>query len=127
MASLGEQLRGARRAKGKSLEDISNDTNISKGYLEALEKDDYDKLPGDVYVVGFLGAYARSVGLDPDAVVEQHHKLMAFNELLDKETSGTTSHRRKTRRVNRKRVVMLLIAVIFIALCLAVLLWLRRV
>jgi len=125
MASLGEQLRTARRAKGQSLEDVSNDTNISKRYLEALEEDNYDMLPGQVYVVGFLGSYAKYLGLDTEAMLKQYNKLATFSKLFD-ESAHDTAARRKKRRVSRKRVVVLLIALLSAILCLAVLLWLRK-
>jgi cytoskeletal protein RodZ len=125
MTSLGEQLRTARRAKSKSLEDISNDTNISKRYLEALEENNYDIFPSQVYVKGFLSVYAKCVGLDPEAVVGQYSKLITLSELLDKEPEGP-AHRRGRQRIVRKRVFALLVAILFIILCLVVLLWLRR-
>ena len=125
MTSLGEQLRAARRVKGKSLEDISNDTNISKRYLEALEENNYDIFPSQVYVKGFLSAYAKCVGLDTEAVVEQYNKLMMFDKLLAEEMPETPAHRSGTQRVIRKRVFILTIAFVFIILCLVWLLWLR--
>lgn len=125
MASLGEQLGAARRARGQSLEDVSNDTNISKRYLEALEEDNYDMLPGQVYVVGFLGSYAKYLGLDTEAMLKQYNKLATFSKLFD-ESAYDTVAKRKKRRVNRKRVVVLLIALLSTILCLVVLLWLRK-
>ena len=124
MTSLGEQLRIARRAKSKSLEDVSKDTNISKQYLEALEENNYDIFPGQVYVRGFLSVYAKWVGLDSKAVVEQYNKLAMFNKLLNKEISERAARRRGARRVLRKRLFLLLIALLLIILCLVVLLWL---
>jgi cytoskeleton protein RodZ len=126
MTSLGEQLRLARRAKSKSLEDVSNDTNISKRYLEALEEDNYDIFPSQVYVRGFLSVYAECVGLDSKAVVEQYKKLITYSKLLDRQISERVAHRRGTRRVIRKRLLLVLIALLLTILCLAALLWLRR-
>ena len=126
MISLGEQLRIARRTTKKSLEDVSNDTNISKRYLEALEEDNYDIFPGQVYVRGFLSVYAECVGLDPKAIVEQYSKLATLSKLFNKEISESAVYRRGTRRVIRKRLLLLLIALLLTILCLAALLWLRR-
>ena len=126
MISLGEQLRIARRTTKKSLEDVSNDTNISKRYLEALEEDNYDIFPSQIYIRGFLSVYAECVGLDSKAIMEQYNKLVAFSKLLDKEISESVAHRRGTRRVIRKRLLLLLIALLLTISCLVVLLWLRR-
>ena len=125
MRSLGEQLRLARKAKGKSLEDISRDTNISKYYLEALENDNYDILPGSAYVKGFLSNYARCVDLDPKAVVEQFNKRAGLNELLEVGRSNNTALKHRKNRVIRKRVFMLLIAFALMIICLVILLKLR--
>jgi len=129
MKSLGEQLKLARKSKSKSLEDISRDTNINKQYLEALEEDNYDVLPGSVYVRGFLSNYARCVGLDPKAVVKQYNKLATLSELLESGTSGNTAQdtepRRRKHRVIRKRAIILLAAFVLMILCLVILLQLR--
>ena len=123
MASLGKQLRTARMAKEKSLEDISNYTNISKRYLRALEEDQYDILPGHVYVRGFLSSYARCVGLDTKALVGQYDKLVTLDEGM---SENNTARRSGTQRVIVGRVIMLLIVLSLAILCLAVLLWFRR-
>ena len=125
MKSRGEQLKLARKSKSKSLEDISRDTNINKQYLEALEEDNYDVLPGSVYVRGFLSNYARCVGLDPKAVVKQYNKLATLSELLESGTPGNTAPRRRKRRVIRKRAIILLAAFVLMILCLVILLQLR--
>lgn len=68
-ASIGEQLREARRRKGRSLADCERDTRINRHYLEALEAERFDALPAPVYARGFLRSYGRSLGLDGDALV----------------------------------------------------------
>jgi len=125
MTSLGEQLRNARRINNKSLEHISKDTNISKQYLKALEENNYDIFPGQVYIRGFLSVYAKYVGLDPQAILEQYDKLTMFSNLLSKEASEKEAYKRGKRQVIRKRLFLLLIAFLFITLSLVGLLWLR--
>ena len=59
-SSIGEVLRLAREQQGLTLQDVSYALNIKREYLEALEKDEYDAIPGAVFVKGFLGvALAR--------------------------------------------------------------------
>jgi cytoskeleton protein RodZ len=67
--TIGEELRNARRARGITIEHISNVTKISPSVLRALEADDLAKLPGWVFTRGFLKSFAREVGLDPDRTV----------------------------------------------------------
>ena len=64
--SLGEFLRRERELRNISLDDVAERTKISRRYLEAIEEGHYDRLPGEAFVRGFIRAYARSVGLDPE-------------------------------------------------------------
>jgi len=65
MSPLGETLRSARLAKGITLEDAERVTRIPRKYLEALELEDYGRLPAPVYARGFLRSYSGYLGLDP--------------------------------------------------------------
>jgi cytoskeleton protein RodZ len=72
---FGYPLRDARLKAGRSLDDISRRTKIPTATLERLEEGDRAALPADVFVVGFLRAYAREVGLDGDTAVSGYKKL----------------------------------------------------
>ena len=79
----GYMLQRAREAQGLSLEDMSRLTKISVTKLRALEDNDFDVLPSDVYVRGFLRAYAREVELDPEQTVQKYFaRLQADQELV---------------------------------------------
>jgi len=123
MASLGEQLRAARTAMNKSLEEISNDTNISKQYLAALEEDKYDVFPAPIYIRGFMNVYARYVGLDPDALMDQYDKSNMLGKLHD--TSEGSARKPRTERKTWRRFIPLIVIILAIA-CLAVLFWFNR-
>lgn len=69
-ATLGERLRRAREARGLTLHDISNETRISVRNLEAIERNDFKKLPGGIFNRSFVRAYARVVGFDEHEAVE---------------------------------------------------------
>ena len=69
-ASIGEQLRLAREGRGIPLREISDQTRISVRYLEAIESNDYDRLPGGVFTRSFIKAYARCVGYDEKDAIE---------------------------------------------------------
>src|SRR5918994_4407744 len=72
MGPLVEQLRRARERAGLSIEDISSRTKIQIPLLEAIERGDFERVPGGLFVRGFLRAYAREVGLDPEMVVADY-------------------------------------------------------
>ncbi|HET6946520.1 MAG TPA: RodZ domain-containing protein [bacterium] len=67
---IGDRLRNAREAKGLSLDAVEGLTRIRAAYLEALEDEQFERLPGLVYGRGFLRTYAAALGLDPDPLLE---------------------------------------------------------
>jgi hypothetical protein len=69
LIGVGPALRKARTARRTSLEEASRDTHIRSEYLEALERETFWELNGDVYVRGCLRTYATYLGLNPDKVV----------------------------------------------------------
>jgi cytoskeletal protein RodZ len=71
-SSFGEQLRLAREARGISLREISEQTRISTRYLEAIEADDYKRLPGGIFNKSFIKAYAKYIGYDEKEALEAY-------------------------------------------------------
>lgn len=72
MESLGEYLRRKRELREVTLEEIATITRICTRYLQALENDDYESIPADVFVKGFLRAYAKCVGLAPNEIISMY-------------------------------------------------------
>jgi cytoskeletal protein RodZ len=68
----GVWLRRNREAHALTLEDLARTTKISKTVLTAIEDSDLQRLPAGIYTRGFVKAYAREVGLDPDATAEEY-------------------------------------------------------
>jgi cytoskeletal protein RodZ len=64
MRTVGKILREARVDKLLSLDEVEKHTKIRKELLEALESDNYDKLPPSTFVQGFIKNYAKYLGLD---------------------------------------------------------------
>src|ERR1019366_4903899 len=69
MPAFGENLRREREMRGVSLEEISSATKISLRLLEAIESEDFSKLPGGIFSRSFIRTYARYLGLDEERVV----------------------------------------------------------
>ena len=72
-SSLGIFLKKSREERHVELDDIAEATRIRRYYLEAIENDEWDKLPSKVFIKGFLKSYAEFLGLDKEAVI--HHYL----------------------------------------------------
>ena len=69
---LGDLLRKTREQKNLSIDDIEKGTNIRKLYIKSIEDGDYDKLPGEVFLKGFIKTYGRFLGLDGPKLIEQY-------------------------------------------------------
>jgi cytoskeleton protein RodZ len=69
LQAIGEELRGARIARGEDLHDIAAFLRIRSAYLVALERGELGALPGRPYAAGFLRCYGGHLGLDGDALV----------------------------------------------------------
>ncbi len=67
--SVGEILRRTRLHYGQSFDDVERALNIRAHQVEALESGSYEKLPGPVYISGFLKTYANYLGLDSHKIV----------------------------------------------------------
>ena len=66
---IGDLLRHARERRRLSIEELSAATKIPVTVLRAIEAGDFVRVPGGIFARGFLRAYAREVGLDPEEVV----------------------------------------------------------
>ncbi len=73
MFELGNNLREARQRRRIDLVAAEQDTKIRSKYLAALETEDFDVLPGPVFVRGFLRTYSRYLGLDPQLYVDEYN------------------------------------------------------
>jgi cytoskeleton protein RodZ len=87
-ASFGEQLRLAREARGISLREISEQTRISMRYLEAIEANDFKRLPGGIFNRSFIKAYARYIGYDEKEAIDAYtHALREQGETAEESVS----------------------------------------
>jgi len=71
MGSFGENLRRERDVRGVSLREIAEGTKISVRFLQALEEDRLDVLPGGLFPRAFVRQYALFLGLDPEKIVTE--------------------------------------------------------
>lgn len=69
MKKVGEVLAEFRQKQGIPLEKVSQVTRIRKEFLEAIELNEFQRLPAEPFVKGFLHSYARFLGMDPETVL----------------------------------------------------------
>ena len=84
-ASGVSTLKTIRLEKRLSIDDLSDELKISKKFILALEEGDYDSLPGPTYVKGYIRAYSRNLGIDPDLILQSYDAYLNPK----KETSKT--------------------------------------
>lgn len=69
MSQIGSQLRQAREARGLSLDDVQKATRIKRIYIEAIEAEQFQALPGPIQTRGFIRSYANHLGIDADELL----------------------------------------------------------
>jgi cytoskeleton protein RodZ len=77
MFEIGGSLREARLKRGLTPADVQKSIRIRDRYLQALEEERWELLPGDAYVKGFLRTYADYLGLDGNLYVEEYNSRFA--------------------------------------------------
>jgi Helix-turn-helix domain/RodZ C-terminal domain len=77
MFEIGGSLREARLKRGLTPADVQKAIRIRDRYLQALEEERWELLPGDAYVKGFLRTYADFLGLDGSLYVDEYNNRFA--------------------------------------------------
>ena len=83
--TLGEKIGKLRSEYRMSFTEVSRATKIPIKYLEYLERAEYEKLPADVYVRGYLRSYARHLGLADETLIRLYEKEQHINKNLGRE------------------------------------------
>ena len=77
MIPVGDTLRRTRLKRNLQLAEISKELKISTRILQAIEDDQYDKLPGGVFAKSFVRQYARLLGLDEEDIAGRVQQVLA--------------------------------------------------
>jgi cytoskeleton protein RodZ len=77
---IGNSLREARLRQGLEFPEIEQGTKIRGKYLRALEEEQFDLLPAQTYVKGFLRSYAEYLGLDGQLYVDEYNSRFVVGE-----------------------------------------------
>ncbi|MDH7512367.1 MAG: DUF4115 domain-containing protein [Clostridiales bacterium] len=107
MASLGQELKRERELRGISLQEIASSTRISLKFLEALEEDRLDVIPGKFFIRAILRSYAKSLGLDENQVLNRYQELQSS---FDYEVEVAAPKMSGSQLIRRRRNLPLLLA-----------------
>ena len=131
-ATIGEQLRIAREERGIPLREISDQTRISIHYLEAIESNDYKRLPGGIFNRSFVKAYAKCIGYDEKRAIEGYTRYLREQGDLSDDVA-TTPYQSKVYTdtpATRSPILTVILAIIILAvltgLALGALYWVQR-
>ncbi len=118
MFEIGNSLREARLRQGLEFPRIEEETKIRGKYLRALEEEQFEALPGDTYVKGFLRTYADYLGLDGQLYVDEFNSR--FTTAEEELATPATVRRRRQRPIESNLVVVALAAIVAVTVLLVV-------
>jgi len=110
------KIKKGKRKLGFSIDDIKNKSKIKKNYLFALENDDFDKLPGEVYTKVYIRGYAKIVGIDPQDILTEYENEKNKDKKIDK-TNNRQPKKNKKNKVhilNRDHIFRSILGIILI-------------
>lgn len=106
----GRKLTEARQQLGLSLEEVADRIRVRREFLEALEAMNIKLLPGKAYALAFLRSYARELGIDEKAIVDQFQDECALTR-----EDVQSQIRNPTSKPHRERPWMAAAALVVIA------------
>jgi cytoskeleton protein RodZ len=116
LGELGQKLKEAREAKGLSLRDVEEATKIRKKYLQALENETFEVIPGKTYAKGFVKNYSNFLNLDTKALLEEFDEIIySSNSFKEKEYTPATNSPRSSKKEGKLfRLGLVVIAVLLL-------------
>src|ERR1700722_16287854 len=69
---VGDKFRKQREKKGFSIDDVSHVTKIGVRMLQAIEEENFDRLPGGIFNKGFIRTYAKHLGMNDDEAIASY-------------------------------------------------------
>jgi transcriptional regulator with XRE-family HTH domain len=115
--SFGAFLKNARLEKGLTIEDIMDNTRISKFVIQQIEADNRENLPEDVFLKGFLKAYAEAVAVDPFDVLDRYKKTMGVNDI---QAASTAREKQPSSAKNPVKMVLAVAVILLLSVLIMV-------
>ena len=121
MFEIGSSLREARLRQGLDIPEVEQATKIRGKYLRALEDEEFDLLPAQTYVKGFLRSYAEYLGLDGELYVDEFNSRYVVGDEALARPRRSASRRPRVQ----SRVVVLTLLGIATVTALVIVAWTR--
>jgi cytoskeleton protein RodZ len=117
----GHLLAKKREALGMSVQDVADTLHITMHYVRALETDEHDKLPGDVFIKGYLRSYAGLLSLDPTVIINVY---LDYRGEREKDGSESSTRRGSSFNFGSKRRIPWIVVSGIAFVGMAIALWL---
>ena len=120
MFEIGNTLREARVRRNLTLQQVEEDTKIRVKYVQAMENEDFDVMPGATYVKGFLRTYSEYLALDPEVMLDEYRSRGVKTAEIQEPFGGVSmlgaprSHRGRNTVVFVAVICLLVLGVIWI-------------
>lgn len=127
---MGADLKAERERQGLTIQDIERETSIRAAYIQALEQGDYNALPNEVYVKGFIRSYAGFLHMDTEKLVQEYREAIHGADVgpIQKANPETTSlvnesapfssgsdFRERVEKSSKKQMIFMAVATVVIA------------
>ena len=86
-------LSAIRVNRGLSLHDIAEQTKIGTRYLEAIETERFEWLPGLVYSTSYIRQYAKAIDYDPEAILTLYEEMIGAPDTRDQRDETSIGRR----------------------------------
>ena len=108
---FGSHLKHEREMRGISLEEIAASTKIQIRYLQALENNQFDQLPGTVFIKGFVRSYAKTIGCNADDLISAYDESIGSPQQdadqIERDLADRQDSQDRSARINLLGVVAL--------------------
>ena len=117
MDSVGAILKAAREDKKLPLNQVSSETHILPVYIQAIEENRFQDLPGEAYCAGFIGTLARYYGLD------SRHLVAIFKGIPENEKAAPAKKEKAPVVMTEKKNIFPIILILLILIVMGVAIW----
>lgn len=98
--NFGSYLKHERELRGVPLEEIAEVTKVHIRFLEALENNEFDQLPGEVFIKGYIRSYAKVIGLDSEEMITAYDENVGKDRRQELENAHLASETIRSRKQN---------------------------
>lgn len=111
--AVGEQLRVAREQKGMDRQDVADQLHLRPTIIRAIEESDYETMPADLFLKGYVRSYARLTDQDGDDLIARlDEELEPYRQEQQKEDEPTPTELIHQKKIRRRRIGGAVIAVL---------------